>query len=85
MALIDTAQVCDLLGISKSTLYRWCDVSDYDEKRVAFAVRNSEGMRFGVSDIPEQVTDFPKPFRIGRALKWEENEIRDWLETRRVR
>lgn len=28
MRLLDSAEVCDLLGVSKSTLYRWCDVSD---------------------------------------------------------
>lgn len=28
MKLLDSNEVCDLLGISKSTLYRWCGVSD---------------------------------------------------------
>jgi len=28
MKLLDSAEVCDLLGISKSTLYRWCGVSE---------------------------------------------------------
>lgn len=28
MKLIDSNEVCDLLGISKSTLYRWCGVSE---------------------------------------------------------
>lgn len=28
MKLLDSSEVCDLLGISKSTLYRWCGVSE---------------------------------------------------------
>ena len=28
MNLLDSSEVCDLLGISKSTLYRWCGVSE---------------------------------------------------------
>jgi predicted DNA-binding transcriptional regulator AlpA len=28
MKLLDSNEVCDLLGISKSTLYRWCGVSE---------------------------------------------------------
>ncbi|MDN4957438.1 helix-turn-helix transcriptional regulator, partial [Klebsiella oxytoca] len=26
MKLLDSNEVCELLGISKSTLYRWCGV-----------------------------------------------------------
>ncbi|MCG2901828.1 helix-turn-helix domain-containing protein, partial [Escherichia coli] len=28
MKLLDSNEVCELLGISKSTLYRWCGVSE---------------------------------------------------------
>jgi len=28
MALIDSREVCEILSISKSTLYRWCSISE---------------------------------------------------------
>lgn len=62
MKLLTTAEVCELLSISKSTLFRWHGAKE---------------------DASEAIKDFPRPFRIGRALKWNEDEIKAWLENRR--
>ena len=96
MKLLDSAAVCDLLGISKSTLYRWCDVADAPSPLSlagAAAARSVEVrsayLRSGFADMfaqhmEETPKDVPRPFKIGRAYKWRDDEILNWLETRRV-
>lgn len=96
MKLLDSSEVCELLGISKSTLYRWCGVSD--ENTISLGLPSDllgrkVHVNQGRTDIhslirrasgDETPTDFPRPFKIGRAYKWKDTEIMDWLETRRV-
>jgi len=96
MKLLDSSEVCELLGISKSTLYRWCGVSD--ENSLSFGVPSdlvvrSKYLNQSRTDIKSLIrrasgdeipTDFPRPFKIGRAYKWKDTEVMDWLETRRV-
>ena len=92
MKLLDTSEVCGLLGISRSTLYRWCNMS---EEYVIFSPTQSiknlmpskrEVLRplVGMPNDDEAITDFPRPFKIGRALKWRDDEIMQWLESRRI-
>ncbi|WP_139536493.1 helix-turn-helix domain-containing protein [Klebsiella spallanzanii] len=96
MKLLDSSEVCELLGISKSTLYRWCGVSDENSLSLGLPSHpvgrktymnqsrtdiNSLIRRASGDEIP---TDFPRPFKIGRAYKWKDTEVMEWLETRRV-
>ncbi|KGQ39872.1 hypothetical protein JP28_12820 [Gallibacterium anatis] len=96
MKLLDTNEVCDLLGISRSTLYRWCNMSEdylssnsYTKTIYALMTTNQKaknklnGISSGNSD-DESITDFPRPFKIGRALKWRDDEIMKWLEGKRI-
>lgn len=100
MKLIDSGDVATLLGISKSTLFRWCDISDISEaseeaSTVAAVLaqiqaaplttkspRSMHKWAMGVRD--ETPKDFPRPFKIGRAYKWSDEEIMQWLEKKRV-
>lgn len=89
MKLIDSSEVCNLLGISKSTLYRWCGVSDDGSE---FNLQRALEKRLGhmtrspfETEKDETPKDFPKPFKLGRAYKWSDKEILSWLETKRVR
>ncbi|HDL1262094.1 TPA: helix-turn-helix transcriptional regulator [Mannheimia haemolytica] len=92
MKLLDTNEVCDLLGISRSTLYRWCNMSEDSSspnnfhKLLMQAHQNSMSSleKFGYSNDDESITDFPRPFKIGRALKWRDDEIMQWLEGKRI-
>lgn len=94
MKLLDSSEVCELLGISKSTLYRWCGVSDDNVLGIpppfiarnlpAHQGRNSLSSLIQRASGEETPTDFPRPFKIGRAYKWKDTEIMDWLETRRA-
>ncbi len=97
MKLLDTNDVCDLLGISRSTLYRWCNMSEdylslnnYHNAMHKLMIANQNSVnqlarRFGSgSNEDESITDFPRPFKIGRALKWRDDEIMQWLEGKRV-
>ena len=92
LKLIDGNEVCDLLGISRSTLYRWCDVSD------SYTTTNSSPFKSHASgqsrisklmaiknEISETPKDFPKPFRIGRTYKWSHSEIKKWIMNQRVK
>lgn len=94
MKLLDTNEVCDLLNISRSTLYRWCNMSeDYltpshpkDIQHLIVSRANalkhlSSGVRYNDDEF---ITDFPRPFKIGRALKWRDDEIMQWLEGKRI-
>jgi predicted DNA-binding transcriptional regulator AlpA len=103
--LIDTNEVCDLLGVSKSTLYRWCGVSAEGGGLIDLFCDSAKGGGLaGLGDkyqaaqdlfprdplrrsdvIDDVPTDFPKPFKIGRAFKWKDSEIIAWLEVRRVK
>lgn len=106
MRLMDSNEVCDLLGISKSTLYRWCGVADSSDdilglgsitksmptlskhlmamQRSKSVSRQSSINNYINATTEETPNDFPRPFKIGRAYKWKDTEIMDWLETRRV-
>lgn len=100
MKLLDSNEVCELLGISKSTLYRWCGVSeDFSGLGLssglpqASATQNSLGrenrlvrreLQQNALGVEETPSDFPRPFKIGRSFKWKDAEIMAWLETRRV-
>lgn len=92
MKLLDSSEVCTLLGISKSTLYRWCGVSDdpLERSRTLSVAHLSPkidaigDMRRAMERLDETPGDFPRPFKIGRAFKWKDDEILAWLETKRV-
>lgn len=95
MKLMDSNEVCDLLGISKSTLFRWCGVSENSEDILPQLPRIAQHMasisrqrrstlNFSSAGSDETPNDFPRPFKIGRAYKWKDTEIMDWLETKRV-
>ncbi|HDR1791981.1 TPA: helix-turn-helix domain-containing protein [Pasteurella multocida] len=95
MKLLDTNEVCDLLGISRSTLYRWCNMSeDYfipsDPKAIQRLIVTRQNTLKQLSRLggrnndDELITDFPRPFKIGRALKWRDDEIMQWLEGKRI-
>ena len=83
MKLVDANTVCDNLGISKSTLYKWCGIHDnpiQPKLSKIFPDRKKIFTQFE-TDI---VTDFPKPYIIGRVFKWKLIEIEDWLQTKRT-
>lgn len=96
MKLLDSSEVCELLGISKSTLYRWCGVSDENSLSLGLPselLGRKNYMNQSRTDIRSLIrrasgdeipTDFPRPFKIGRAYKWKDIEVMEWLETRRV-
>lgn len=95
MKLIDGNEVAALLGISKSTLFRWCDISEAsDDARTidvvttlmnaGGAARGSRAMQWAGGVREETPKDFPRPFKIGRAYKWSDEEIMQWLEKKRV-
>lgn len=95
--LIDGNEVCEMLGISKSTLYRWSNLSDnQDISRLEFMKRNS-ALSF-LNDLnhlnhlkiyqegreTETPNDFPRAFKIGRIYKWSYDEIDAWIKKQRV-
>ncbi len=96
MKLLDTNEVCDLLGISRSTLYRWCNMSEdylssdryHKTMYKLFPPSQKSIHQFmkidGGNGDDESITDFPRPFKIGRALKWRDDEIMQWLESKRM-
>ncbi|MFY1028290.1 helix-turn-helix transcriptional regulator [Actinobacillus seminis] len=92
MKLLDTSEVCSLLGISRSTLYRWCNMSEeyatFDPKQSMKNLMTPKGsvlsVLVGMPNDDEAITDFPRPFKIGRALKWRDDEIMQWLESKRI-
>ncbi len=90
MKLLDSSEVCTFLGISKSTLYRWCGVSEdifdaADTRSVMLGARNQRGVSLFDRHKEETPKNFPKPFKIGRAYKWNDEEIFSWLEAQRVK
>lgn len=101
MKLLTTAEVCDLLGISKTTLYRWNNLQQeldiYDVKSILKASKqlhrfdnnpfsNKSINPLLVKNREEPVpSNFPRPFKIGRSYKWRDDEIIEWLESTRVR
>lgn len=97
MKLIDGNEVATLLGISKSTLFRWCDISEASEdansvaavlaqiQTVPLTPKGPRAMhKWAVGARDETPKDFPRPFKIGRAYKWSDEEIMQWLEKKRV-
>lgn len=89
MKLVDTNDVCEMLGISKSTLYRWCDVNDLGGLRTPSPINldltRAHSLTQAIDEMnnPDVVTDFPRPYKIGRSFKWELSEIKAWLETKK--
>lgn len=97
MKLIDSSEVCEMLGISKSTLYRWCDIKESIEMPLGMSVGLQTGRTVRaissrsnpLEEFQAQIErlqeagGFPRPFRIGRAMKWDKDEIVKWLETQR--
>ncbi|MBY8933185.1 helix-turn-helix transcriptional regulator [Pseudomonas fluorescens] len=93
MKLIDSSEVCEMLGISKSTLYRWCGIKEANEPlalgvsrglsigRTVTAMRGNALDPFG--EMLNEPQGFPRPFKIGRAFKWNVAEIKEWLEGQR--
>lgn len=75
--LIDGNEVCEILGISKSTLYRWCGLSDNDFQSIL-------NQMIQIDIKGESPHDFPKPFKIGRIYKWSDKEINSWIQKQRV-
>lgn len=90
MKLLGTNEVCEILGISKPTLYRWNNLSDESllplEKRLAQTSIKSKALyrlhEISIEDLTPK--NFPRPFKIGRAYKWRSDEIENWLETMRI-
>mgnify|MGYP000454285170 CR=1 FL=1 len=105
MKLITSAEVCEILGISKSTLYRWNNLQDesYEKKTIGsilnkstsrdinlYFLKNKNSKKTSLVDLmnnsdDEIPKDFPRPFKIGRLLKWDEEEIKIWLESKRLK
>lgn len=71
LKLLSLPELCKMLNVSRSTIYRWCELCD-------------EGYSPYTDNKDENVSDFPKPFKIGRSYKWNEVEIMEWLESKRV-
>lgn len=89
MKLLDSNQVCRLLGISRSTLYRWCNLSKDDiyfpDRRMrSFEERIKMANEIDRDLDSENITDFPTPYKIGRALKWSDIEIDKWLRSKKM-
>lgn len=82
LKLITVNQVCEMLGISKSTLYRWSNVSEKDIGEKISVMDELSRQKINELDIP---INFPKPYKLGRQFKWKEEEIINWLETTRVK
>lgn len=97
MKLLSTNEVCEMLGVSKATLYRWNNIIDNDISKdhltsiflkrsppTPSSLKNkySQLIEQNISPTPK---NFPRPFKIGRAYKWRSDEIESWLETMRVR
>lgn len=82
MKLITVNQVCEILGISKSTLYRWANVSGKDIGERVSVMDELSKQNSNELDIP---INFPKPYKLGRQFKWKEEDIINWLETTRVK
>ncbi|TNH00110.1 helix-turn-helix domain-containing protein [Testudinibacter sp. TR-2022] len=90
MKLITTTEVCDMLGISKTTLYRWNhlvqDFNEFSNQERLNILLSSTKLNSRRSASDESVPDnFPRPFRIGRAYKWDYDEIEEWLNSTRVK
>lgn len=95
MRLLSTSEVCEMLGISKATLYRWNNIIDNNSNDYFINIllkKTSENhspeskfQKFLKKDIEILPKNFPRPFKIGRAYKWRSDEIESWLETMRVR
>lgn len=84
MILIDSNSVCDQLGISKSTLYKWCNI--VDESILPPILAKHPGVKKLFTDFEyDLVTDFPSPYKIGSMLKWNSIDIEVWLKTKRVK
>lgn len=97
--LLTSNEVCEILGISKSTLYRWNNLQDdelYNNYSDIYNVlknktkQNKSKEKFLLHVMSERnedeiPKDFPRPFKIGRSYKWEQKEIKDWLESKRVK
>jgi predicted DNA-binding transcriptional regulator AlpA len=81
--LIDENTVCDDLGISKSTLYKWCGIHD-DSIQPNLSKILPDRKKWFTQFETDVVTDFPKPYKIGRVFKWKLIEIEDWLQTKRT-
>ncbi|KTT19367.1 helix-turn-helix transcriptional regulator [Pseudomonas parafulva] len=93
MKLIDSSEVCEMLGISKSTLHRWCGIKEANEPsplgvssghatgRTIAALRGNALSPF--AEMLNEPQGFPRPFKIGRAFKWNVEEIKEWLEGQR--
>lgn len=94
MRLLSTTEVCEMLGISKATLYRWNNIIDSNsndyfiniflKKSSEMSSQKSKIQNFLKQDIELSPKNFPRPFKIGRAYKWRSDEIESWLETTRV-
>lgn len=95
LKLLSSQDVCEMLGISKSTLYRWNnlyyeeDLSNASLKYLLNSGKAKYSSIFATDEDNTEISDiaqnFPRPFKIGRAYKWRKDEILDWLETVRVK
>lgn len=99
MKLLNTNEVCELLGISKSTLYRWNNIIDDDDSVFENYPKDSMNKPTIVTMVmtrrkttvlcnslnnEEQPKNFPRPFKIGQSYAWRNDEIENWLETVRI-
>lgn len=85
MKLITTEQVCEMLDISKSTLYRWINVKPEPDYSGAVERGNTIVGDMFLYDEKQEFENFPKPFKLGRSYKWDQDEILDWIKTKRVK
>lgn len=99
MKLIDTNAVTELLGISKSTLYRWCNLEEKDETGLSSLSKGAiSSLQRSYKDIGENKLNqmlrkfeeqndntryFPRPYQIGRAYKWNYYDVIDWIKEQR--
>jgi predicted DNA-binding transcriptional regulator AlpA len=100
MKLLTTTEVCDLLGISKTTLYRWNNLQQEDDVESVsragkllhrhrldsnFFSNKSANTLLAKNREEPAPNNFPRPFKIGRSYKWRDDEVIEWLESARVR
>lgn len=91
MKLLGTNEVCELLGISKATLYRWNGLTeDTFTTLKQFNKQNkqpkADSFLSKIREMEDSVPkNFPRPFKIGRAYKWDRDEIIEWVETMRLK